>query len=42
MIDIWKHPVFGTPITDLERDEFWRIMVGPERYELLLKISKER
>jgi len=42
MIDIWKHPIFGTPITDEERDEFWCILIGYTKYEELEKLSKEK
>lgn len=42
MIDTWKHPIFGTPITDEERDEFWCIMVGYSQYQELERISKEK
>ena len=39
-LDDCKHPVTGEPITREERDEYWKKIIGNERYSKLQKLIK--
>lgn len=40
LLDDYKHPIYGSPLTKEEHTEWWIKIVGKTRYEELEKMSK--